>query len=41
MDDPIIIETAQITVLRDQQFLKNNKINLNLKAHLKKAKVVK
>lgn len=40
IDDPIVAETSQITALRDQQIIQNNKINPDLKAQMKKAKVV-
>lgn len=39
MDDPTVAEVAQITALRDPWLLKKNKMNLDLKACSKKAKV--
>lgn len=38
IDDPKVAETAQITALRDQWLIENNKINPDLKICLKKAK---
>lgn len=40
MDNPQVARVTQITELIDQQLLKNNKTNPDLKAGLKKAKVV-
>lgn len=40
IDDLIITEVVRIRVLKDKQFLNNNKINLNLKTCLKKTKVI-
>lgn len=41
MDNPKVAKVARITELRDQWLLKNNKMNLDLKARLKKTKVAK
>ena len=41
MDNFKVAEVAQITKLRDQWLFKNNKMNPDLKACLKKAKVAK
>ena len=40
MDDPAIASAAKITAMRDQWLLKNNKMNPDLKAQMKKAKEV-
>ena len=40
MDDPAIASAAKITAMRDQWLLKNNKINPDLKARMKKVKEV-
>lgn len=39
MNNFIIAEVIQISALQDQQLFKNNKININLKIYLKKAKI--
>lgn len=41
MEDPKVAEVARITELRNQWLLKKIKINSDLKACLKKAKVAK
>lgn len=38
IDDLILAKALQIMILRDQQIINNNKINLGLKAQIKKAK---
>lgn len=41
IDNSIIVETAWVMTLRDQRLSKKNKMNFDLKAHLKKTKTAK